>query len=71
MNKFLEFKERTEETIAKAEEQKVDLDYMEKAFALKTPIMEAEHAIDERTALSLYDCLIPKLKEHRKFRINI
>ena len=28
--------------------------------------MEVEYAYDERTALSLYDCLVPKLKEHRR-----
>ena len=32
--------------------------------------MEAEYAIDDRTALQLYDCLIPKIKEHRRFKIN-
>ena len=38
---------------------------------MKTPVMEAEFAIDERSPLSLYDCLIPTLKEHRKFHINL
>ena len=37
---------------------------------MKTPVMEAEHAIDDCTAMSLYDCLIPKLREHRRFRIK-
>ena len=27
--------------------------------------MEAEYVLDEQTALSLYDCLVPTLKEHR------
>ena len=36
----------------------------ETALAQKSPVMEAEYAYDERTALSLYDCLIPKLKEN-------
>jgi len=31
--------------------------------------MEAEFGLDERSALSLFDCLIPVLKEHRKKRI--
>ena len=34
----------------------------ETLYATKTPVMEAEHAYDETTALSLYDCLIPMLK---------
>ena len=37
---------------------------------MKTPVMEAEHAIDDCTAMSLYDCLIPKLREQRRFRIK-
>ena len=31
-------------------------------LAQKTPVFEAEYALDERTPLSLYDCLVPKLK---------
>ena len=71
LNKFLDFKDRTTEMMAAAEEQKEYLDYLEKAYVLKTPVMEAEHALDERTALSLYDCLIPKLREHRRFHIKV
>ena len=37
--------------------------------ALKTPVMQAEYVVDDATAFSLYDSLIPKLREHRKFRI--
>ena len=37
----------------------------EKAYAMRTPVMEAEYSHDDRTALSLYDCLIPRLREHR------
>jgi len=33
--------------------------------------MEAEFAIDERSALSLYDCLVPRIKEHRRSKINM
>ena len=38
------------------------------ALAAKSPVNEAEYAFDERSPLILYDCLIPKLKEHRKFK---
>ena len=37
---------------------------------MKTPVMEAEFAHDERSALSLYNCLIPALREHRRLRIQ-
>ena len=42
----------------------------EHACAIKSPVMEAEYAHDDTTALSMYDCLIPKLREWRKFRIR-
>ena len=45
--------------------------FLEKCYALKTPVMEAEFALDERSPLSLYDCLVPVLKEHRRFKINL
>ena len=37
---------------------------------MKTPVMEAEFAIDDQSALSFYECLMPKLREHRKFCIK-
>ena len=52
-----------------AEKAIQDMSSVEVALAQKTPVMEAEYAMDDRTALSLYDCLVPKLREHRRFRI--
>ena len=69
MKQFVDFKQRTNETYKKAEEVLKNAHVLEEILALKTPVMEAEHAIDDRTPLSLYDCLIPKLKEHRRFKI--
>ena len=43
---------------------------LEIALAQKTPVMEAENAIDDRNPLSAFDCLVPKLKEHRRFKIT-
>ena len=42
----------------------------ETLYATKTPVMEAEYAFDESTALSLYDSLIPMLKEHRRLVVK-
>ena len=39
-------------------------------LALKTPVMEAEYAIDERTALSLYDSIKPRVKEQVRLLKN-
>ena len=43
----------------------------EQALAMKTPVREAEYALDERTPLHLYDCLLPLIKENRKFSIEL
>ena len=42
----------------------------EKAYAIRSPVMEAEFAHDDSNPLQLYDCLIPKLREHRELRIR-
>ena len=62
---------RSEAELNKKNKMNNHLGYLEQCFALKTPIMEAEYALDERSPLSLYDCLVPTLKEHRRFKINL
>ena len=42
----------------------------EHAFTLTGPVLDAEYALDDRTPLNFYDCLIPRLREHRKFKIR-
>ena len=39
----------------------------EKALAQKTPVMEAEYAIDNKSALSLFNTVLPRLKEYLTF----
>ena len=43
---------------------------LEIALAQKTPVMQAEHCMDDRSPLSFYDCLVPKLREHRRYLIS-
>ena len=43
---------------------------LETHMAMKSPTLEAEFAIDDASALSLYDCLIPQIKELRRFKIT-
>ena len=43
---------------------------LEMALAQKTPVMQAEYAIDDTNPLSAFECLIPKLKEHRRFKFK-
>ena len=35
-----------------------------------SPAVEAEFAHDERSPLCLYDCVIPRLREHRRLQIR-
>lgn len=70
IQQFIDFKNRSEAKLKKADKLISHLGYLEQCFALKTPVMEAEYALDERTSLGLYDCLVPMLKEHRRFKIN-
>lgn len=67
---FMDFKERNDEMIKEREVIKQKWQYVERALALKSPVMEAEFAFDDCSALSLYDCLIPKIKAYRKLQIR-
>ena len=69
VDQFLAFKERTEHKLAWADSLQVDMAKLEVMIALKTPCMEAEHVLDDRNAFNFFDCLIPKIKEHRRFKL--
>lgn len=69
IKQFIDFKERSEKDLQEAKKMQEHVAYLETMVALKSPCMQAEHVIDDATALSLYDSLIPKLREHRKFRL--
>ena len=42
---------------------------LEIALAQKTPVREAELAIDDTNPLSAFDCQIPLIKENRRFKL--
>ena len=42
----------------------------EKAYCLRSPALEAEFVFDRRSALGMYDCVIPQLKEYRKLVVT-
>ena len=42
---------------------------LEMTFAQRTPVLEAEHAIDDTNSLMAFQCLVPMLKEHRRFKL--
>ena len=37
---------------------------------MRSPALEAEFVFDNRSALGLYDCVVPQLKEHRKLEVT-
>lgn len=37
---------------------------LELAYAQKAPTVEAAYALHEQSALKLYDCLLPKIRQH-------
>ena len=69
INQFLDFKERTDKKLQWADEIGSNVAALETMIAMKTPVMEAEHVLDERNKFHFFDCLIPKLKEHRRFKL--
>ena len=69
LSSFINLKNKSEKMIEERDELHQKWIYCERALALKTPVREAEFALDDQSALSLYDCLVPMLKRHRRFRI--
>lgn len=65
----MDYKERSEQKIKWADEMGDNCVILETLVAMKTPVMEAEHVLDERNKFSFYNCLIPMLKEHRRFKL--
>ena len=37
---------------------------------MTSPVLEAEYAHDERNPLNLYDCLVPRLREYRRLKVQ-
>lgn len=69
VQQFIEFKERSARELKEARKMQDHVVYLETMCALKSPCMQAEHVIDDATELTLYNCLVPKLREHRKFKL--
>ena len=67
---FLVFKERNDKLIDERETLLTRWVECEKALALRTPVREAEYALDDWTPFRLYDCLLPMIKEKRRFIVT-
>ena len=59
---FIDCKERFEVIMNEREHILQGLMMSEILIAQKAPTMEVEFALDDRSPLSLYDCLLPMLK---------
>ena len=44
---------------------------LELTLARKFPVFDAEFGLSETTPLRLYDCLVPRIREHKKNHIDI
>ena len=66
---FMTFRSRNEDVLREREKLLQNWIFCEEALAHRSPTFEAEFALDEKTALSMYDCLVPVLREHRRFKI--
>ena len=68
---FMEFKSRNAGYMRERERVLDNWRITEIALAQKTPVMEAEFAMDEKSPLSLFDCLKPMIKHNRRMRIDV
>lgn len=64
---FIDYKLRNDELIEQRNFIHSKWLSAERALAMKAPVREAEYALDEDCALRLYDCLIPLIRENRRF----
>ena len=70
VKEFIEYREETEKLIREREYLLDRWQQFEKAYVMRSPTLEAEHAFDSRSPLNLYSCVIPQIKEHRKLEID-
>lgn len=67
---FIRYRKLTDDQIVENIYLKKKVLLLENAVSQKSPVNEAEYAFDDNTPFSLYDCVIPKLKEHRALKFD-
>ena len=65
INQFIDLKKQTFDRMAEIDWYKENVKVLELTLARKIPCFEAEYGLSESTPLRMYDCLIPKVKEHQ------
>ena len=63
IQQFVSFKERTEARLEQTDHLEKKFYAAEKAYAQQAPCFEASFAMHHASALRLYNCLVPKVKE--------
>ena len=63
IEQYLYYKSWTKERMQFTDEYEEKYTESLKALALRAPVYEASFAMSNRSALKLYDCLVPKVKE--------
>ena len=71
LHQFLDYKGRTNSRLAECAWYKENVKVLELTLARKIPVFEAEFGLSETTPLRLYDCLVPRIKEHRQHYYDI
>ena len=71
LREFLDFKFKTFSRIAECAWYQENVKVLELTLARKMPVYEAEYGMSETTPIRLYDCLVPRIKEHKKKHIDI
>ena len=69
IKQFIDDKSRSYEIVKLHDDMVEKVKMLEMALAQKTPVMQAEHVIDDTNLFSTFDCLIPKIKEHRRVKL--
>lgn len=71
LSQFILYKRKTNSRLDESEWYKENVKVLEMTLARKIPVFESEYGMSETTPLRLYDCLVPRIKEHRTHYYDI
>ena len=71
ITQFIEYKRFTSSRMAEVAWYRENVKILELTLARKIPVFDAEYGLSETTPLRLYDCLVPRIREHKKNYIDI
>ena len=71
LSQFILYKRKTNSRLDESEWYKENVKVLEMTLTRKIPVFESEYGMSETTPLRLYDCLVPRIKEHRTHYYDI